>query len=249
MQNLLTPRWIEFLEKILSFVGCSIPVGFVCFVAFVSQAGVDSGGPMNMNFGGLLLWFFAFVSLFTSHLLLRFTSGLIALRTGGLVLIAITVWWSFWLPSSFLDVAYSLRYHIPDPYVFAASPDIPVITMLLAGFWLTLEKANGVLAWIGHRITAFGLLLVCLYIELDWVKVPMGELSPKMLWWSLLVLVVSSSLWVFLRKQHRHWAALMLVIALQAVVVGLWDGVYFYSDRLPAAVNHFGCELMYSGSC
>lgn len=249
MQNLVTPRWIEFLEKSLSFVGCSIPVGFVCYVAFVSLAGLDSGGPMNMNYAGLLLWFFAFISLLTSHLLLRFTSGLMALRTGGFVLIAITVWWSFWLPSSFLDVAYSLRYNIPDPYVFAASPDIHVITMLLAAFWLTLEKSNGVIAWISHRLMVLGLMVLCFYMELDWAAVPMNALSPNMLWWSLLVLVVSSSLWVVLRKQHRHWAALMLVVALQALLVGLWDGVYFYFDRLPAAVNHFGCNLIYSGSC
>lgn len=77
----------------------------------------------------------------------------------------------------------------------------------------------------------------------------MGEQSPKMLWWSFFVLVIGLSLWIVLRKQHRHWAALMLVVALQALLVGLWDGVYFYFDRLPAAVNHFGCNLMYSGSC
>ncbi|SDE31974.1 hypothetical protein SAMN05192589_11532 [Paracidovorax valerianellae] len=117
-------------------------------IAWNAQSGFSSSGPMNMRFAPALLVFFSLpVSLFapwSARVL-----GTWLHRAAALAVVAITCWWQFWLPATMADISYSLRYDIPDPYIWPGEPGAPVLALSVA-LWLMTPLAD----WKGRGIWA-----------------------------------------------------------------------------------------------
>lgn len=124
--------------------------------AWNAQSGFSSSGPMNLRFAPTLLVAFSILV----YVLAPWTAralGTRVHRTAAWAAVLITCWWQFWLPATTIDIGYSIRYGIPDPYIWPGEPGSPVLALSVA-LWLAAPLAD----WRGWRLwTCLAIGSVC----------------------------------------------------------------------------------------
>lgn len=209
------------------------------------MAGDPNSGPMHLGFP-LLLYMLAFPPVFVlSYWAQRFDLGLRLTRWGGLGLALVCLWWVFWLPAPLVDTAYALRYSIPDPYVYPATPFAQVFLVAGAVWLLASEPREPARRFCLRGVVYLGLTLA-LALASDalatWARQdqPLGLVSCAGLG-LLAVLIVAWRI----RPRHGLWRLCSIWLVLQSLLLLLWVAVYHYGDALPQVVNAFGAQLIY----
>jgi hypothetical protein len=114
-------------------------------VAWNAQSGFSSSGPMNLQFAPSLLVVLSVpVSVFAP-----WAARVLGARlqwAAALAVVALTCWWQFWLPATMVDIGYSVRYDIPNPYIWPGQPGSPALALSVA-LWLTAPLSD----WEGWR--------------------------------------------------------------------------------------------------
>lgn len=118
--------------------------------AWSAQSGFSASGPMNIHWPpGFLMVISVPVSV-----LAPWTAAMLGARlhrAAASVVVALTGWWQFWLPATIRDIGYSLRYDIPDPYIWPGQPGSAALALSVA-MWLFAPLAQ----WTGRRSLVSG---------------------------------------------------------------------------------------------
>lgn len=158
-------------------------------VAWNAQNGFSSSGPMNLQFAPSLLVVLSVpVSVFAP-----WAARVLGTRlqwAAALAVVALTCWWQFWLPATMVDIGYSVRYDIPNPYIWPGQPGSPALALSMA-LWLTAQLSD----WEGWRPwVCWAMGTVCTtaaVLGLDWTgkststshgRRPFAALSDSSLW-------------------------------------------------------------------
>lgn len=238
------PRTLTNLAKILLHLGWAAALLFLALTGHVVLSGLAANGPMAMAYALFLYLLAALPVALLTPLALHLRLGQGLARTAAYLLLAIALWWVFWLPASLLDVAYTQRYHIRDPYVWPAPAASQVIVVASAAWLLSARRLNSWQAT-AIRLLAYGLASTVF----AWVGATFADWARQdfALW---LLIPCAAPMLLYARPPKTllalpTWHELRLFLATQSALVMLWILIYRFGDQLPDSVNAFGAAIIY----
>jgi len=233
------------LAKLLLHAAWACLLLFLVLTSHIVLSGLISSGALAMVYGLLLFMLIALPTALITPLALHLNYGRALARIGGYCLLAVTLWWVFWLPASLQDIAYTQRYHIPDPYVWPATASSQVIVVAAAAWLLTAERLA---SWqsAALRFIAYGIAtLACVKIGTPLADWAMQDLAL----WLLLPCASLALIPQFIKKPPRlapkAWNEGRFFLAMQSALAMLWILVYRFGDALPDSINAFGAAIIY----
>lgn len=210
--------------------------------AYHGMAGHSSSGPMNLDLSPVVLVALGLPLSALAPGRSRHPTGWRLNRVAAIGLVGATLWWQFWLPSVLIDVGYSLRYDIPDPYIWPASAGVPVIVLSLA-VWLgsppppasALRGLGTWGLWVGLSVAAI--------VAVEWNHWLFISLATA----GVCLLAGTAAMLVRHRLAARHilWRWVTLWLGAQLWLVAFWGVIYEWGDRLPTGLNAWGKVLIY----
>ena len=93
-----------------------------------------------MHFAPVLLLVVSAVASVLAPVAARLLGTRLHLRAAFIV-VTLTCWWQFWLPATMKDMAYSIRYDIPNPFIWPGPPGSAPLALSLA-LWLIAPLAQ-----------------------------------------------------------------------------------------------------------
>lgn len=233
------------LAKILLHAGWACLLLFLVMTSHIVLSGLVSSGALAMVYGQVLFMLAALPIALLTPLALHLHFGRALARAGGFGLLAVTLWWVFWLPASLQDIAYTQRYHIPDPYVWPATASSQVIVISAAVWLLTAERLT---SWLSAalRLFAYGIASVaCANIGTPLADWAMQDFSL----WLLLPCASLAFIPQFIKTPPRlapkAWHEGRIFLATQSTLAMLWILVYRFGSALPDSINAFGAAIIY----
>jgi hypothetical protein len=210
--------------------------------AWSAQSGFSSSGPMNIHWSpGFLVVISIPVSVLAPWAALKLGARLH--RAAASMVVALTCWWQFWLPATMRDIGYSVRYDIPDPYIWPGTPGSAALALSVA-LWLFAPLAQ----WTGRRCLVSGAVgaastaaAVLALDGADWSYVP---------WPTALGGVVG--IIVLVAARHRMWPAYPMLRWLSLWCAGMLGLIVFWfvteavAGWVPHSVNGWFTRWLYS---
>lgn len=235
----------RFLASLLLHAGWAGLLLFLVLTAHIVLSGQVSSSAMAMDYALVLYLLTAAPVALLTPLALRLPQGQTLARLGGSLLLFVALWWVFWLPANLVDIAYTQRYHIPDPYVWPATAASQVIVVASAAWLLGAHRLNSWRASLARLLayliatTEFALISTLLA---DWASL------DDALWLLIPVIAFALAPCVLKRPAPVHpqiWRDIRFFVCSQALLAVLWILVYRVGDCLPESLNALGAAIIY----
>ena len=199
---------------------------------------------MNFRFAPALLVVFSILIGLLAPWTAR-TLGTSIHRAAAWTVLLITCWWQFWLPAPMIDIGYSSRYGIPNPYIWPAEPGSPALALSVA-LWLVAPLAH----WRGCRLWACQAICALLTAV---VVLALNSTSYAYAGWQA-ALGCSFGLFLLLTMRYRaelersmpRW--LMLWAAGMMSLVVFWFVTESAAGWMPIPINEWFADWLYSRS-
>lgn len=218
---------------------------FLVLTAHIVLSGLVSSGAMAMAYAAVLYVLTATPVALLTPLALRLPQGRTLARLGGGLLLFVALWWVFWLPASLLDIAYTQRYHVPDPYVWPATTASQVIVVASAAWLLGAQRLDSWRASLA-RLLAY-LIATTVFAQIGTLLADWARLDGA-LWLLIPVTAVALAPCALKRPAPvppQIWRDIRCFVCTQATLAALWILVYRVGDSLPESLNAFGAAIIY----